>query len=284
MAPRLIDYYYLSHLMKILVTLAFLCVIFSAQSQVYPQIGARSSAIGGTGLTLNDVWSVYNNPGAFGALEKTTVGAAYTNRFLLKELSTQALAVGYHTARSGNFGLQFQQYGFSLYREMQGGFTYGRQLYKGFYGGVGVQFHRIQLAENYGSKNTASASLGLMYAHNDNLEFAARVQNLSRSTLAEYEDERLPTTFDIGMLYRFSEKVFWTLEAEKTVIHPVNVKSGLEIHPHEVLYLRLGVNSYPFQSAFGVGLSLGNLQFDLATNWHSTLGISPTGGLTYRFN
>lgn len=270
--------------MKQLLLLSFLCVFFSVQSQVYPQIGSRSSAIGGTGLTFNDVWSVYNNPGAFGALEKTTVGAAYENRFLLKELSSQALAVGYHTQNSGNFGIQFQQFGFSLYREFQAGLTYGRKLYKGFYGGVSVNFHRIQLAENYGAKSTASAGLGIMYQLNDEIKFAARVQNLSRTALAEFEDERLPTVFSIGASYTFSEKVLWTLEAEKTVIHPVNVKSGLEIHPHEVLYLRLGVNSYPFQSAFGVGLAFSNFQFDLSTTWHNSLGISPAGALTYRFN
>lgn len=269
--------------MKQAILLSFLCVFFSSHGQVHPQIGARSTGIGGTGLTFNDVWSVYNNPGAFGALEETSVGAAYGNRFLLKELSTQSLAFGYHTARSGNFGFQFQQYGFSLYREIQGGLTYGRKFARGFYGGVTVNFHRIQLAENYGSKNTASAGLGIMYELNDDLQFGARVQNLSRSPLAELEDERLPTTFSMGATYRFSEKVLWTLEAEKTIVHPVNVKSGLEIHPHEVLYLRVGVNSYPFQSAFGLGLKFNKLQFDLSTSWHSTLGISPSGGLIYQF-
>lgn len=270
--------------MKRLIFIISMLVAISSIGQVYPQIGARSAGLGGTGLTFNDVYAVYNNPGAFGAMDKTAVGLSYENRFLLKELSTQALAFGYHTKKSGNFGLQFQQYGFSLYREMQGGITYGRKLFSNFYGGFALNFHHIQLAENYGSRSTASGSLGIYYKAGKALEFGVRVQNISRTQLAELEDERLPTRFGLGATYSFSEKLLWTLEAEKTIIHPVNVKSGLEIHPHEILYLRLGVNSYPFQSAFGFGLQLGKLQFDMATLWHSTLGMSPSAGLKYTFN
>lgn len=270
--------------MKNLLCILCLSLAINGFSQVYPQIGARSAGMGGTGLTLNDVYSVYNNPGAFGAMEKTAIGLNYENRFLLKELSTQALAFGYHSENAGNFGVQFQQYGFSLYREMQGGITYGRELFDGFYGGFSINFHRIQLAENYGSRNTASGGLGIFYEATENLHFGVRVQNISRTELSEFEDERLPTRFGVGATYIFSEKVFWTLEAEKPILHPINVKSGLEIHPHEILYLRLGVNSYPFQSAFGFGLAFGNLQFDMSTLWHSTLGISPSAGLKYRFN
>ena len=74
------------------------------------------------------------------------------------------------------------------------------------------------------------------------------------------------------------------MEAEKALLHPVNIKSGIEIRPHEILDLRFGVNSFPFQSAFGLGLKLDNFRFDMATTWHSILGISPSAGIKYAFN
>ena len=264
--------------------LLFLLIIqIPSFAQVLPQFGARSLGLGGTSLTMNDVYSVYNNPGAFGALESTAIGVNFENRFLLKELSTQSLAAGYHTENAGNFGLHFQQYGFNLYREFQGGLVYGRKLANHFYGGMSVQFHSIQLGENYGSRFTASGSLGVFYEASEALRFGVRVQNISRTVLSTFEDERLPTRFGLGMAYIFSEKVQWTVEAEKAVVHPLNIKSGLEIHPHEVIYLRLGVNSYPFQSTFGLGLQLGELSFDMAAIWHNQLGMSPSAGLKYVF-
>ena len=263
----------------------FFWLLFAAASwgQIYPQIGARANALGGTALSSVDVFSVYNNPGAFGMLDKTAVGVNYENRYLLKELSTQSLAFGYHSKKAGNFGVHMQQYGFSLYREIQGGITYGMKFYKNFSGGISLNFHRIALGENYGNKNTFSAALGLLYDMNDELSFSMRVLNLNRAKLAADQDERLPTTFALGARYNFSDKAFWTLEAEKDLIYPLNVKSGIEIQPHPIFAVRFGVMSYPFQASAGFGLKFSNFYFDMASSWHAQLGLSPSAGLHYEF-
>lgn len=255
----------------------------AASGQVLPQVGARSGGLANTSLCLDDVWSVYNNPGAFGMVKKSSAGLAYENRFLLRELNTQALVVAYHTEKSGNFGLHFQQYGFDLYREMQGGLTYGLSLAPNFSMGVSMNYHRIRLAENYGSANVFSGTFGLMYQLNKDLQLGVRIQNISRSKLAAFNDERMPTTLAIGGRFLFSEKASWSFEAEKDLVYPINIKSGLEIQAHDILVVRLGVNSFPFQSAFGIGLHVGSFSFDLDAQWHTQLGISPGGALTYSF-
>src|SRR5687768_7729024 len=150
--------------MRYLICLLFFGSAFSVFSQVHPQMGARSNALGNSGLCLEDVWSVYNNPGAFALLKKTSLGVAAENRFLMKELSSQSLAFGFHTEKSGNFGFQFQQYGYNLYREMNGGLVYGMKLFDNFSAGVSLNYHGIFLAENYGSKSTVSAGVGLLYS------------------------------------------------------------------------------------------------------------------------
>ncbi|MEO9532916.1 MAG: hypothetical protein ABJG68_15295 [Crocinitomicaceae bacterium] len=269
--------------MKKLILLITVFTAFQSYSQVYSQIGARSNALGNATLSLTDVWSVYNNPGAFGSLEHTAVGVSYENRFLLKELSTQSLAAGYHTENAGNFGIHFQQYGFNLYREMQAGFTYGMKFYDNFSGGVSINYHRIALGENYGTKNTVSAALGMFYEMNDLLSFSMRVNNLNRAKLAEDQDERLPTTFGLGVVYAFSEKAFWTVEAEKNLVHPINVKSGIEVQAHDIFAVRLGLNTYPFQASFGFGLKFGDFHLDMASMWHAQLGLSPSAGIHYEF-
>lgn len=275
---------YLSYQMKKHLFILFFSIGIAAQAQVQSQLGARSNATGNSSLCFTDVWSVYNNPGSFGFLDKTEIGLSFENKFLLSELSTQSLVFGYHTKKSGNFGLHFQQYGFNLYREMNGGFTYGMKLFDNFAAGVSINYHGIFLAENYGSKNTVSAALGLIYQLNKDFSLGMRVQNLSRAQLAEFTDERLPTTFSLGLLYQISKKALWSVEAEKNLIYPINIKSGIEIQAHEILAFRLGVNSYPFQSTFGMGLNLKNFQVDLAAQWHTSLGISPSCGIKYSFN
>lgn len=73
------------------------------------------------------------------------------------------------------------------------------------------------------------------------------------------------------------------IEAEKDLLHPVNVKSGIEIQAHEVFAVRVGVNSYPFQSSFGFGLKMKKFHLDMATTWNVNLGLSPSAGLRFNF-
>ena len=252
-------------------------------AQIAPTIGAEANGLGCTSLSSKDVFSVYNNPGALGQIENTGVGFTYDNRFLLKELSTQSLAAAYKMEKNGAIGLHLQHYGFGLYREMFTGVSYGISLAPNFSLGTSVNFHRIQLGDNYGSTNALSLGLGMFYSVNEELSFGMRVANLTRTRLAEFEDERLPTTFGLGLQYIFSEKVFWNLEAEKNFAHPINIKTGLGFQPHELIALRMGVNSYPFQSTFGLGVTMPKFRFDISAGWHAQLGISPSVGLVFSF-
>lgn len=252
------------------------------QAQVPNQIGARANGLANTTLMVNDVWSVKNNIGALGMLTKTQVGIAYQNRFLLKEFSNQSVAFNFNS-KAGNIGGYFQQTGFSLYRQMVGGIGYSMKLSDKLSSGVSLNYQRIAFGDVYGAKGSVSASVGLFYALNNNLDLGVNIANINRAKISDYQDERFPTVFNLGMKYKFSEGTFWSVEAEKDMLHPLNIKSGLEIKAHDIFVLRLGMNSYPFQTAFGVGLNIKNLRIDIATSWHTTLGINPSAGLVYQF-
>lgn len=264
-------------------TLLFIWVGFNSFAQVPNQIGARSNGMANSALLLKDVWGIKNNLGAFGSLEQTSIGVAYQNRFLLNEFANQSVAFNYSSLNAGNFGFYFQQTGFSLYRQSVGGLAYGMKLNPKMSAGVSLNWHRVAFGDIYGSKNAFSASLGLMYSLNDHLDMGVNVANLNRAKLDDYQDERFPTVFNLGLKYNFSEGTFWSLETEKDIYHPINIKSGIEIKAHEMLSVRMGMNSYPFKMAFGAGLNIKKLKIDIASEWHSTLGLNPSMSLNYRF-
>ena len=269
--------------MRKLLFLGFTLMPLFMFAQVPSQIGARSNGLANSALVLSDVWAVKNNIGAIGELDKTEVGLGYQNKYFLKEFSNQSFVVNY-AAKKGSFGMYFQQAGFNLYREISSGIGYGMKLSNNLSAGVSLNLHRISFGDIfYGAKNSMSASVGLKYSLNKNIEFGANVGNLNRAKITDVQDERFPTVFGLGMRYIFSEKAFWTFELEKDIVHPINVKSGLEIKAHDILVLRLGVNTYPFQTAFGAGINFKKWRLDLAANWHSSLGINPSAGLVYQF-
>lgn len=263
------------------IAFALMVAAHPSLAQFSPQLGARSQAMGNASLSLVDVWSVYNNPGAMGSLEKTSIAMAYSYPFFIHELANQSLAIGYHHKKVGAIGLHFQHSGFELYREMQGGIAYGRQLHNGFSAGIGVHYHRIALGGIYGSTHALSGTFGIRYAIDDHLQMGMRIANINRSLLSSFENERFPTVLGLGLVYVFSKKAQWAIEVEKDLVHPLNVKSGLELQPHPFFAVRLGVNSFPVQAAFGCGVQIGRFQVDLSTDWHTQLGLQTTAGMHF---
>ncbi len=260
----------------------FIGLTVSISAQTSYQIGASTAGLANAGLLLDNVWSVKNNPGKFGALKETSFGLQYHNRFLLKELSSQNFAFGHHT-KSGNFGMHFQQTGFNLFRQLELGGTYALSIAKNMAIGININYHQTRLGDIYGVKHNVSAGVGIYYDLNENWAFGMAILNINRSQLSAFENERLPTVFNLGTKYKISPKVNWVLELEKEITSDINVKTALQINATDKFEMRLGINTDPFQSAFGFGLKLKQITIDFAALWHVQLGLSPTLGIVYQF-
>jgi len=109
------------------------------------------------------------------------------------------------------------------------------------------------------------------------------VYNPFRAKITNYNNEKIPTIFKIGLRYVFSENVFITAEAEKTSLQKINIKGGIEYNPSSLIYIRVGGASYPTQAAFGLGVNYQGLKIDVSSMYHSVLGLSPQIGLSYAF-
>ena len=260
----------------------FILSISSAAAQISPMSGVRQHALGNSGANIHDVWSAKNNPGAFAFMEESQASVTYQNRFLISELMTQGLAYGHHS-KKGNFGVFIQHSGFNLFRTIQFGGTYALALSPRLGMGVNFNYQQIRFGDIYGSKHHFSGSLGINYKLTDNFSIGASAQNINRSKVSDFQNERLPTTMVMGVLYHISSKVSWMLDVEKEITSQLNVKTGLEMKAHDYFEVRLGINSYPFQSSFGFGVHFKKIDIDIAAIWHSQIGLTPSLGLVYKF-
>lgn len=245
-------------------------------------VGARSAGMAHSSVTLYDVWSVHHNQAGLGWLENPEAGIFYENRFLLSELSYRGGVFAYPT-KSGTFGLSVQSYGFNLYSENKYGLAYGRKLSEKVSAGIQLNYHTLRIAENYGNTNGISVEAGIQARLTEKLAIGVHVFNPNRTKVAEFEDERIPTIFRLGMNYTFSEKVFVTAEVEKDIDFNPVFKAGVEYHATDMLYLRGGVSTEPVLASFGFGLELKQFRLDIANTFHQTLGHTPQVSLQYAF-
>ncbi|TNF32078.1 MAG: hypothetical protein EP314_00405 [Bacteroidetes bacterium] len=272
--------------MKQLLLIAFSASFFLSafgQTSDFP-VGARSAGMANASVCLTDIWAVHHNQAALVGLEQAGVGAYYENRFLVSNLNLQAATAVLPTPRVGVFGLTYNRFGNNLYNQSRVGLAYGKRLWKFLSVGIQLSYLNTRLAENYGSRHSFIAEIGLLSQVTPKLRIGFHAFNLTRTRLANAYDERVPMNFRLGLMYDFSKKVKVAVEGEKDLELPPVFKMGVEYFPADVFAIRVGIGTAPFHADIGLGLRLKFLHFDIAGSVHPVLGFSPKASLAYRFN
>ena len=268
--------------------LLFIILLFNVQSTLAGNenylTGARSSGMAHASVTLYDVWSANQNQAGLAYVDQLSAGLYYENRFLLKETGIKAGVVAIPT-KSGTFGVSVVNFGYKNYNEGKYGIAYGRKLGENVSAGLQLNYISTFFGDvTYGRKNGFTAEIGVRARIVNQLFVGAHIYNITRTKLADYNNEYVPTVFRLGMEYRFSEKTFLVVEAQQDIEHRVILKTGFEYGINSTLYLRGGVATNPFSNSFGVGLKLKNLDLDISSAYHYVLGFSPQVSLSYKMN
>ncbi len=243
--------------------------------------GARAAGMGNAALGFTDVWSFWNNQAGLAGVDAFTAGAFYENRFLVNGLSHQGFAVA-NPLGNGTVAVGYSGFGYSVYQENNVGAAYALQLARTLSAGVRMSYHSTRIAaDNYGSTGNLTAELGVQLQISEKVTVSTHLFNPFRAQLNDFNDERLPTVLAVGAAYRISDELYAAAEVEKDIEHKPSVRAGVEYHPADILYIRVGTSTNPNLFSFGLGLEFNNLRFDLSGNYHSLLGYTPQVSLTY---
>ena len=271
---------------RIKILLIFI-ILISANSLLNAQFnrptGARQAAMCFSSSTNTDVWANNHNQAGLAGIESFTVGIFYTNRFSMDQLSTKSLAMAMPVSKYGSFGLNYTSFGYNLYNESKFGLAYAMNLGKKFAVGIQLDYFLIKFGNDYGKTGNLVGEVGILANPVDKLFIAAHVFNPWLAKYADYQDERVPTVFKVGLGYYFSKQVLFTTECEKDIDNSTIFKSGLEYNVVAGLYIRAGISTKPTTYAFGIGYNYKGIIFDFAFSNHQYIGNTSQFGLSYVF-
>lgn len=249
-----------------------------SQSGAPPVAGARGAALGQTGLTFTDIYSLFSNQAGLAFLESFSGAVQAERRFMLSEI--QSLSAGAALpSSSGTFGLSLNYYGFEDFNEQRIGLAYSRKLYDKM--GIGAQFLYLNTRiPEYGNTANFTFEVGLLMEIVPQLWAGFHVFSPIRvETIA---NEYLPTIFGVGLTYKPSEKVNINAEVQKDIEFKLRTKVGIEYQAAEPFFLRIGMGTEPTLVSFGVGYQIqNNIAIDLASSYHQVLGFTPAVGVAY---
>ncbi len=247
--------------------------------------GARSSALGGSSVALNDFWGVFNNSAVNAYTRKISAGAYFENRYLLKELSYRGLGLIIPVAEKDAFGLNVQQFGYSQYMESKVGLSYSKKFSESFAAGLQFDYLNTSIGEGLGNKSLFTFEFGLYSKFNKNLSVGFTAFNPARVKLSDYNDynEYVPVVFKLGVRYDFSENLLVITEVEKDILNSPILRVGIDYKLSDMFFVRGGVSTGVVAYSFGMGINVKNFKFDIATSVHQVLGASPQVSLQYTF-
>jgi hypothetical protein len=256
-----------------LICLFFISVALSAQTGLYP-LGAAAVGMGNMATLQTGVWSALANPAGLGIAPSFAAGVQHEQRYSIPGLGVETFAAVV-PVWGGGIGLSLAHMGFPEQGENRFGLQLGRKLGEYIAAGVGFHAHQLRFPAGYRNAFALSAGAGIYATPLPRLSMGVYVSNLSFSRLNNDARDRLPVVFHWGLGYEIAPAVTLCAEVEKDVYAPLRVKTGTEYFVLNVLYVRLGVLSQPFEIHYGLGCRYRIFQIDFALYRHPVLDFSP---------
>lgn len=267
--------------MKRLACITLTIITICAKAQVGSfNLGARSAGMAGASLTLGDEYSLFNNIGGMGRVENHAAFASYQNRYGISQFQVIGAGALYHTD-IGNAGVGFYKFGDDLYSEQRVHLAVGNkiQMVSLALGVDLLQYH----VSTVGTSQALAIQFGGIAEITPQLRFGAHIFNLNQAEVSSETGDKIPTVMKGGLSYRPSEELMLNLEVEKDLDFEEVLKAGIEYQIIENVFLRTGISTEPFLSAFGVGFHPKNFKFDYAFSNDSKLGNIHEISVAYSF-
>lgn len=245
--------------------------------------GARAVGLGNAAVTLADAWSVTNNIGGLGWIDRPVVGVFAENRFGISAFRTTGFtaATPLRGGKGGAVGLDVARFGDDIYSETRAGFGYA--YHQGPFS-LGAKADFVQIAmEGLATRRAVALSAGGVVRLLPQLWLGAYGYNLNQAKLTDEVDQRIPTLLKAGLSYRPNTKLLVNVEAQKVVDLPAAFTGGIEYAPHPMVAVRTGFNTLTEAFNFGVGGKARGFQLDYALGSQSRLGLSHVVALAYTF-
>jgi len=241
--------------------------------------GPRAFSAGQVSSLFRDVWSVQNNPGALGYLERNAAAVSYERRY--SAFSMLAFSAACSFKNWGTFGLAASRFGPEFFNQSRAGLSWGKSF---GIASIGVQGQWYQVSsKDFNSRHYFLLNFGGIARLGEKLHFSGSISNLTQTKSQENETRVLPTILNAGLSLQANSNLLILLEIQKDLDEKAGVNAGAEYRFAGNCFARTGFSTLSKTASLGFGLFWRDMQLDFGSSWHPELGFSQCIGLQYLF-
>jgi hypothetical protein len=245
-------------------------------------IGARSYALGGISVILEDPWAIANNPAGLGRYDHVSMATSLEQRFLMKELGHYSLAATFPASR-GCIGLSTMSSGYKSYVDQKISLGYGKLFGENILAGMSMVFVFQKAGGESRPVYQVSYELGTIVVLSKKVNLAFATFNPFQLYYKSKDFATLPAIFKLGLSYQYSTELYIYTECEKALDFPPTLKIGMEYIFREIFFIRGGIRLFPALWSFGAAVRHQRILFEFSSSYHQYLGFTPQVSLQFDF-
>jgi hypothetical protein len=238
--------------------------------------------MGNATSTISNIWSIWNNPAGIAHHSNPSVAISYRSVQNIEGFNSAGVAVAL-PLKIGALALGAYKFGDIIYNEQQVKLSYANSF--GITDlGIRLAYHQYHF-EGFGNKGVPIVSFGGITSITSQFLIGAFIENINQAKLSDFQDERLPTIMQVGILYRPLESIAINIDLQKDIEMDATVMVGISYAIIDNLNLRTGFNLSPSRQFFGLDLKPNNIKGTLsyALSNQQALGYSHQISIQYDF-
>lgn len=243
-----------------------------------------SGSIAQTSVADTKNWSAFTNIATLGRIAHSTIQLQFDNRYIIKELSTKSVGLGF-TTKPVNVGLSLSHFGYSLYHEILIGLGFARNFSEQFTMGVQFNYYTVYIAATNTYRGVLFPQIG--FTTNISSDFSIGFSTFNPTQIninTEYAIKRIPSIFSIGTEYAFSPNVTWRTQLDKEISSHYVFATGFEYQMLQSVSIALGTYTADYLvPCMGIGIKKGDFSIRWNGEWHPLLGLNNIATVAYRF-
>jgi len=237
--------------------------------------------MGFSSSTLADEWSLFNNIGGLGKIDRACANFTYEVKPSLIGANRLASSI-LIPAKLVAIGIGVFRFGDDIYNENLVSFGLGNTIGNT---SLGAKANYIQYrAEGFGTNTAMSFDLGGITQLTPQISVGAYIVNLTQAKFADTDNQRLPTKLVAGLGFKPSDKIFLATDIEKDLDYQATWHSGLEYAVYKKIFFRTGFSMNPNSAYFGLGGHKKNLKVDYALAFNQWTGAAHQASAVFLFS
>lgn len=248
--------------------------------QGHYSLGARSGALAGANITLNDGFSFFNNP-ALLANTSSQLAAGYQNRFGWEGLQAAGVMYAQKLSMLG-VGAGFYRFGDALYHEQYAAVAAG---YRQGIASVGLKVGWLQYGiQGFGTRHLPYLEIGSWVQIGNQWQLGGLLTNATFTRFHPSGELRVPIHLRLGASFQAAKKLLFFLQIQQALSSATEIIVASEYQLFSKAVLRMGLR--PLQRLFsgGIGYSYKGWKWDYALVSHYPQGFDHQLSVTYQWH